>query len=212
MQSVDLPQVQVGRLSHVISKNTGAGCHSLLQGTFLTQRSHPCLSYHLHRQEDSLSLAPPCCCSAAQLYPTLHSPMTCSTPGFPVLHYLPEFVQTHVHWVGDAIQPSNSQSSPSPPAFDLSQHQGLFQWIGSSHQMVKVLELQFQYQAFQWILGLTALISLLFKGLSRVFSNITVQKHQFFGPQPSLSFTSVHDYWKNHSFDLAPPRKPLKLK
>ena len=66
--------------------------------------------------------------------------MDCSMPGFPVLHHLLELAQTHVHWVSDAIQPSNPLSSPSPPAFNLSQHQGLFQWVGSSHQMTQVLE------------------------------------------------------------------------
>ena len=63
--------------------------------------------------------------------------MDCSTPGFPVLHHLPELAQTYVHWVGDAIQPSHPLSSPSPPAFNLSQHQGLFQWVGSLHHMPK---------------------------------------------------------------------------
>ena len=75
----------------------------------------------------------------------------CSTPGFPVLHHLPELAQTHVHWVSDAIQPSHSLSSLSTPAFDLSQHQSLFQWVNSSHQVAKVLEHQLQYQSFQWI-------------------------------------------------------------
>ena len=70
---------------------------------------------------------------------------------FPVLHHRPEFAQTHVNWVSDAIQPSHPLSSPSPPALNLSQHQGLFQWVGSSHQVAKVLELQLQYQSFQWI-------------------------------------------------------------
>ena len=83
-----------------------------------------------------------CFCSVSQLCPTLWDPMDCSTPGFPVPHYLPELAQTHVHWVDDAIQ-------PSPPAFNLSQHQSLFQWVGSSHQVAKVLELQLQF--FPWI-------------------------------------------------------------
>ena len=82
---------------------------------------------------------------------TLCDPMDCSTPGLPVHHQLPEFTQTHVHWVGDAIQPAHPLSSPSPPAFNLSQHQGLFQWVSSSHQMAKVLEFQLQHQSFQWI-------------------------------------------------------------
>ena len=77
--------------------------------------------------------------------------MNCSTPGFPVLHHLPEFAQTHVHWVSDVIQPSCPLSSPSPPTFNLSQHQGLFQWGLSLHQVTKVLELQLQHQSFQWI-------------------------------------------------------------
>ena len=75
--------------------------------------------------------------------------MGCSTSGFPVYHQLPELAQTHVHWVSDAIQPSPPLSSPSPPAFNLSQHQGLFQWVRSSHQVAKVLELQ--HQSSQWI-------------------------------------------------------------
>ena len=75
--------------------------------------------------------------------------MNCSTPGFPVHHQLPELPLTHVHWVSDAIQPSHPLLSPSPPAFNLSEHQGLFQWVSSSHQMAKVLELQ--HQSFQWI-------------------------------------------------------------
>ena len=82
---------------------------------------------------------------------TLHDPMDCSTPGFPVHHQLLEFNQTHVHQVGDAIQPSHPLSSPSPPALNLSQHQAIFQWVSSSHQVAEVLEFQFQHQSFQWI-------------------------------------------------------------
>ena len=88
--------------------------------------------------------------SVAQSCPTLCDPMDCSTPGLPVHHQLPEFTQTHVHWVSDAIQPSHPLSSPSPPAFNLSQHRGLFKWVSSSHQVAKVLELQLQHQSFQW--------------------------------------------------------------
>ena len=84
--------------------------------------------------------------SVAQSCPTLCNPMDCSTPGLPVHHQLPELTQIHVHWVGDAIQTSRPLSSPSPPAFNLSQHQGLFQWVSSSHQVAKVLELQLQHQ------------------------------------------------------------------
>ena len=75
--------------------------------------------------------------------------MDCSTPGPPVHHQLPEFTQTHAHWVSDAIQPSHPLSSPSPPALSLSQYQGLLQWVGSSHQVAKVLAFQLQRQSFQ---------------------------------------------------------------
>jgi len=78
-------------------------------------------------------------------------PMDCTMPGLPVHHQLPEPTQTRAHWVNDAIQPSHPLSSPFPPAFNLSQHQGLFQWVNSSHQVAKVLELQLQHQPFQWI-------------------------------------------------------------
>ena len=78
--------------------------------------------------------------SVAQSCPTLCDPMNRSTPGLPVHHQLPEFSQTHVHWVGDAIQPSHPLSSPSPPAFNLSQHQGLSRWVSSSNQVAKGLE------------------------------------------------------------------------
>ena len=77
--------------------------------------------------------------SVAQSCPTLCDLMNCSTPGLPVHHQLPESTQTHVHWVGDAIQPSYPLSSPSPPALNLSQHQSLFKWVSSSHQVAKIL-------------------------------------------------------------------------
>ena len=92
-----------------------------------------------------------CCFSVAQSCPTLCDPMDCSTPGFPVLHHLLELAQTHVHWVSDAIQPSHPLLPTSPLAFSLSQHQRLFQWVSSSHQVAKVLELQLQHQSFQRI-------------------------------------------------------------
>ena len=110
----------------------------------------------------------------------------------------PEFAQTHVHWVDDAIQPSHPLSSPSS-AFNLSQHQGLFQWINSSHQVAKVLELQLQHQSFQmniqdWFpLGLTGLISFQCKEFSRILFSTTIQKHQFFSTQLSLwSNSHIH--------------------
>ena len=89
--------------------------------------------------------------SVAQSCPTLCNPMDCNTPGLPVHHQLLEFTQTHVHWVGDAIQPSHPLSSPSP-GFNLSQHQGLLQGVSSLYQVAKVLEFQLQHQFFQWIL------------------------------------------------------------
>ena len=86
--------------------------------------------------------------SVTQSCPTLCDPMDCSMPGLPVHHQLLEFTQTHVHWVGDAIQPSHPLSSPSPLASNLSQHQGLFKWVSSLNQMAKVLEFQLQHQAY----------------------------------------------------------------
>ena len=88
--------------------------------------------------------------SVAHLCPILCNPMNHNTPGLPVHPQLPKFTHTHVHLVGDAIQPSHPLSSPSPPALNLSQHQGLFQWVNSSHEVAKVLEFQLQHQSFQW--------------------------------------------------------------
>ena len=88
--------------------------------------------------------------SVSQSCLTLCDPMDCSTPGFPIHHELMQFTQTHMHRVGDAIQPSRLLLSPSPPALNPSQHQGLFQWVSSSHQVAKVLEFQLQHQSFQW--------------------------------------------------------------
>ena len=101
--------------------------------------------------------------SVAQLCPTLYDSMDCSMPGFPVHLILPELIQTHVHWVGDAIQPSHPLSSPSPPALNLSQHQGLFKWVSSLHQVTNGLEFQLQHQSFQWTLR----TDLLYDGLVR---------------------------------------------
>ena len=92
-----------------------------------------------------------CCCSVTKSCTTLTDPMDYSMPGFPVLYQVPEFAQIRVHWVGDAIQPSHPLSSSFPPAFILSQHQGLFQRVDSSQQVAKVLKLQLQHQSFQWI-------------------------------------------------------------
>ena len=117
-------------------KNTGMGCHFLLQGIFPTRGSNLCLLHLLHWQMGSSPLAAPgkhrlrFCCSFAQSCPTLCDPMDSSTPGFPV-HHLSELAQTHFQWVSDAVHPSHPLSSPTPPAFNLYQHQGLFQWVSS---------------------------------------------------------------------------------
>ena len=132
--------------------------------------------------------------SVAQLCPTLCDPMDCSTPGLPVHHQLLEITQTQVPWVSDAIQPCHPLSSPSLPTFNLSQCQGLFKWVSSWHQVTQVLEFQLQHQSFQWYSGLISFrmdwldVLALQGGLSRVFSNTTVQKHQFFGAQ-EFNFT-----------------------
>ena len=130
--------------------------------------------------------------SVALLCPTLCNPTNRSIPGLPVLHQLPEFAQTHVHWVGDAIQSSYPLSSLSPPALNLSQHQGLFKWVSPLHQVAKVLEFQLQHQSFQW----TPRTDLLYDGLvgspcslgDSQESSPTPQfkSIQFFGAQLSL--------------------------
>ena len=122
---------------------------------------------------------PLCESSVAQSCPTLCDPMNRTMPGLPVHHQLPEFTQTHVHRVGDAIQPSHPPLSPSP-APNPSQHQGLFQRVSSSHEVAKVPEFQLQHQSFQRTPRTDFLRDGLvgsLKGLSRVFSNTTVQKH-----------------------------------
>ena len=146
------------------------------------------------------------CCSVAHSCPTLCDPIDCSTRGFPVLHHLPELAQTHVHSVSDAIQPSHPLLSPSP-AFNLSQHQDLFQWVSSSHD--KVLEFQLQHQSFQWwIVRVDFLLDWLTNTCSPKDSQETSPTPQFksinssalsllYGP----TLTSSHEYWKNHSFD-----------
>ena len=131
----------------------------------------------------------------------LSDPMDGSTPGFPVHHLLPELAQTHVHQVGDAVQPSHPLLFPSPPAFYLFQHQGLFpmsqlftsggQSVGASTS-ASVLPVNFQ----GWFpLGWTGWISLQSKGLSKVFSNTIVQKYQYSGTQLSLWFSCHIHTW-----------------
>ena len=131
------------------------------------------------------------CWSVTKLRLTLWGPMDCSMPGSSVLCCLLEFAQTHVCWISNAVQPSHPLLPPSSFTFNLSQHQGLFQGVGSSYQVAKILELQLQHQSSQWIfgvyfffLGMTGLISWQAKGLLRVFFNIAIGKHQFLGTQP----------------------------
>ena len=151
--------------------------------------------------------------SFTQFCPTLSNPMNHSTPGLLVHHQLPDSTQTHAHRVGDAIQPSHPPSSPSPPVPNLSQHQGLFKWVNSSHEAAKVLEFQLQRQSFQW----TPRTDLLYDGL--VGSSCSPRDPQESSPTPQfksisssvLSFlysptlTSIHDHWKNHSLGLDGP-------
>ena len=158
-----------------------------------------------------------CCCSVTKSCVTLCNPMACSTPGFPVLHCLLMFAQTHVHWVSDAIQPSHSLLPPSPPVLSLSWNQGLFQWVSSLHHFffyfAVLLMVHWNSRAssnlsvrasasasvlpniWGWFpLGLTGLIFLLSKGLSRVFSNTTIWNYQFFGAQPFFRIQLSHPY------------------
>ena len=133
---------------------------------------------------------------------TLCDLMDCNIPGLPIHHRLPEFTQTHIHWVSDAIQLSHPLLSPFPPAFNLSQVQGLFQWVSSlfasGGQTIGISAsasaLPMNIQAW-FPLGLTGWISLQSKGLSRVLSNTTVQKHQFFGAQLSSPSNSHIHTW-----------------
>ena len=130
-------------------KNTGVGFHAFLQGSSLPgieprSLTSPALAGRFFTTS-SVQFS-----SVTQLCPTLCNPMNCSMPGLPVHHQLPESNETHVHQVGDATQLSHPLSSPSPPAPNLSQHQGLFKWVSSSHQVAKVLEFQLEHQSFQW--------------------------------------------------------------
>ena len=144
-----------------------------------------------------------------QLCLTLCDPMDCSTPGFPVLHHLPEFVQTHVHWVNDAIQPSHPLLPPSPPAFNLSQHQvfsneralhtrwpkywGFSLSISPSNEYSGLISFRMDWFEFLAVQG--TLKSLLQHHSSKAMSSLTLSL--LYGP----TLTSIHIYWKNHSFD-----------
>ena len=145
--------------------------------------------------------------SVAQSCLTLCDPMNCSTPGLPVHHQLLEFTQTHIHRVSDAIQPSYPLSSPSPPAPNPSQHQSLFQWVNSLHEVAKVLEFQLQHHCLQR----NPRTDLLQNGL--VGSPCSPGNSQEYSPTPqfksinslalsllhSPTLTSIHDHKKNHS-------------
>ena len=148
--------------------------------------------------------------SVAQSCPTLCDPMNCSTSGLPVHHQHLEFTQIHVHQVSDAIQPSHPLLSPSTPAFSLSWNQDLFEWVSSLHQVAKVLlELQLQYQPFQWIFRTDFLYDwLVWSPWSPRDSQESSPTAQFKSINSSvISFlysptvTSIHDHWKNHSLD-----------
>ena len=135
--------------------------------------------------------------------------MDCSMLGFPIHHQLPELAQTHVRQVNDVIQPSHALSSLSPPAFNLSQHQGLFQWVSSSHQVAKVIGASASTSVLlmniqDWFpLGLTVWISLQSKGTQESSPTLQFKSTNYlvlsflYGP----TLTSIRDYWKNHSFD-----------
>ena len=145
--------------------------------------------------------------AVAQSSPTVCDPMNRSTPGPAVHHQLPEFTQTHVHRLSDYIQPSHPLSSPSP-APNPSQHQSLCQWVNSSQEVARLLEFQLQHRSFQW----THRTDLLYNGL--VGSPYSPRDSQESSPISqfksinslvlsflcSLTLTSIHDYWKNHSF------------
>ena len=146
--------------------------------------------------------------SVAQSCPTLWDPMDCSTPGLPVLHQLLDLAQTHVHRVGDAIQPSHPLSSRSPPALNLSQHQGLSQWVSSLHQWLKCWSFSFSISPSNEYSGLISprmdwLDFLAVQGTQESpptpqFKSINSSAFSFLH---SPTLTSVHDHWKNHSLD-----------
>ena len=146
--------------------------------------------------------------SVTQSYLALCDPMNCSTPGLTVHHQLLESTQTHVHWVGNAIQPSHPLSSPSLPDLNLSQHQGLFQRVNSLHQVAKVLKFQIQHQSFQWTprtdlfrmdwLDLLAIQGTQESSPTPQFKSINSSVVSFLY---SPNLTSIYDHWKNHSLD-----------
>ena len=159
------------------------------------------------KTRDSISSSSVQFSSVTRSCPTLCDPMNRSTPGLPVHHQLPEFTQTRIHWVGDAIQPSHPLLFPSPPAPNPSQHQSLFQWVNSLHEVAKVLDFQLQHHSLQR----NPRADLLQNGLV----GSPCKDSQESSPTPQfksinssvLSFlhsptlTSIHDHRKNHSLD-----------
>ena len=144
--------------------------------------------------------------SVAQSCPTLGDPMNHSMPGLSVHHHLREITQTRVHQVSDAIQPSHPRSSPSPPAPNPSQHQSLFQWVSSSHQVAKVLAFQLQHQSFQWIFKIDLLQYWLVWSPCLRDSQASSPTPHFKSINSSVlsllhspTLTSIHDHSKNHS-------------
>ena len=178
-KSMEVPQKMQNRTMHDLA--------ILLLGIYIQRKWHHNLK-EIAELPCSLQYYSVQFSSVAQLCPTLWDPMSCSMPGFPVHHQLPEFTQTHVHWVGDAIQPSHSLLSPSPPAPNPSQHKSfpMNQWRAWGDQSIGVSALASDlpkntqdWSPSDW----TGWISLQSTRLSRVFSNTTLQKHQFFGAQ-----------------------------
>ena len=139
----------------------------------------------------------------------LCNPMDCSMPVLPIHHQLPEFTETHVHWVGDTIQPFHPLPSPSPPTFHLSQHQGLFRWVSSLYQVVKLLEFQLQHQSCQWYPGLISfkMVCLDLLAVQETLKNLLQQHSSKASSLQHSAFSVVqlsHPYMttgKNHSFD-----------
>ena len=141
----------------------------------------------------------PCYCSVIHLCPTLCDPMDCSMKGFLVPHYLPEFVQIHVHCISDAIQPSHPLTRSSPSALNLFQLQGLFQWVNGSHQMTKILEFQLQHPVsiqgwfplrFDWLAEGSQKSS-----ADHSFNSLVL--HVLYGP----ALITAHAHWEDHSLD-----------
>ena len=166
------------------------------------------VDYHFSPKWSTKDQIYPTISSVAQSCPTLCDHMDYNTPGFPPQHQLPKVAQTHVHQISDDIQPTDPRSSPSPPSFSLFQHQGLFKWVSSSHQVAKVLAFQLQHQSFQWIFRVDFLEDWL------VWSPCSPRDPQESSPTPKFksinslalslhgpTLTSIHDHRKNHSLD-----------